>query len=142
MPWSEEDMAAEVIEFLRTLSSGTEIVWSDDTSGDEPVLTKNYLDVWSPLVARAVGLNWVWYIASPAEHDRDPGHDPEDASPHPLDLVVDYDAHGEDGTAGWTAAHVCEVLWEWVRVHVGRDDLRFRYDPTLMSDMIAELDRE
>jgi hypothetical protein len=118
---SAEQVGENVIAELRHMPRGTVIVWGDDTSGDEAVLTGD-LGVWAPALARPLGLNWVWVIsaAEPAE------------GLGPLSIVLP----AEDE---WTPAFVSEVLREWTEAHTGRTDISYVYDPSLTSDWVTEL---
>lgn len=57
-------------------------------------------------------------------------------------MAIPVDANG-----GWTAERISEGLGQWVRTRVGRDDIRFEFDPSIESmvknfceDALAELD--
>lgn len=131
---SEDELLDDLTQLLRRLPAETVIPWSDDASGDEPVLS-GWLDVWAPELARPLGLNWVWTIDTPKECR---GLDPE-SLPGPLNLVVPYDVADGVGHEGWPPELLNRVLEDWVAVHSGRCDLRFRFDPELVSDMVREL---
>ncbi|MBA2529603.1 MAG: hypothetical protein H0V19_06505 [Euzebyales bacterium] len=133
-PRSEDELLDELAHLLRRLPAGMVIHWGDDASGDEPVLTGS-LCVWAPEIARPLGLNWIWTIDTREGYRR---LDPE-AGPGPLNLLVPYDVTDAAGHEGWRPELVNQVLQDWLVAHSGRSDLRFRFDPELMSDVVREL---
>lgn len=129
---TEDEVVAELVAVLRGLSRGTVIRWGDDGLAEGGVLT-GWVDVWAPELARPLRLNWLWTV----QH---PGSGPEDGAPDgPLTLEVPADAVDENGESGWHPGTISAALESWVRVHAGRGDLVFAYEPDLRSDMLTEI---
>jgi hypothetical protein len=157
----------QLVEYLRALPVGEEIVFSDDGAMAASGVHTHWVDAFVPAICDALGLNWCWTIVGPGDDEYDP-HDP-------TTLVVDYDLDlwsvwdgesmetiagavvlipvGEDPsdealarleqlagqstarrverTPGWSTGRLEASLASWVADHVGRPDLRFRFDRSI-----------
>jgi hypothetical protein len=73
----------ELVEYLRALPVGEEIVFSDDGAMPVPGVHTHWVDAFVPAICEALGLNWCWTIVGPDDDE----HNPAD----PTTLMVDYD---------------------------------------------------
>ncbi len=105
------------------LPTDSVVEWSDDTSGDQPLLIGDLL-VWAPAVARPLDLHWLWVVTA---------SEPE-AGMSAMSIVIEPDAEG-----CWSPNTVSQVLADWTAVHAGRTDITYRYEPALISDLALRI---
>lgn len=117
-----EDSAAKfvpkIVAWFASLPPEPVIRWTCASLSEEHPVGFNFVDVEVPPLLHELKAGWVWTILPPEEEG------PLGA----LDIPLEYDLE-----EGWSTIHISGALSRWVADEVGRADVHFSWDPSLLS---------
>jgi hypothetical protein len=163
------DVFRQVVAWLRCLPESTEVPWSSPALTPSRPFATLWAGVRVDGCPAACRFGWIWSFARAVPRDRrlDPVwiQAPPDLQIHTYGIpgrspvLLEWARPTDDPwraptipeplprngrwlrTAGWSADAITATLENWVAIHTGRTDVRFRWDPTSSPNRLIDLVR-